>query len=153
MTSRKSMRPSPATVLALLALVVASCGTAIAAGPGASTADKGSVSAQIGKRFPAYALVKDNADVVGPKSLRITNANVNQGLAPPYFCFRGLKFKFKGVQVTPSGNPMVGGDWSAVAATRDEHELFECSGQAQVEVVTSLNDSLEPMSFFIQFYK
>ncbi len=78
---------------------------------------------------------------------------MNRGLSPATYCFSRLKFKFKAIQVTPSGNPMIGVEWGVVAATRAETELFECSAQAQVEVETSVNGALEARSFFIQFYK
>jgi hypothetical protein len=80
MGSLRSSRPSPATVVALLALVVAVAGTAVAANPVASKSSlsagavKRIANAQIKKRLPAYALVKANGDVVASRSLRVTNA-------------------------------------------------------------------------------
>jgi hypothetical protein len=158
MNQPRKWRPSPAIVVAMVALVAALAGVAVAAGP---MVTKRSVSksevrrianAQIRKRFPAFALVKKNGDVIASRSFGITNANVNKGLAPPYYCFSGLKFQFKGVQVTPAYD-MQGTDWGAVAASRSEQELFECASSAQVEVETSSGDALAARGFYIQFYR
>jgi hypothetical protein len=168
MKSFNSSRPSPALVLAALALVFAMVGTAIA-GPDAIS-DKITKSKvkkiskkQINKAAPdlsvasadsanpiAFARVRANGTVDEGNSKNITSANVTLEATSAY-CFRGLSFEFRGAQVTPDYAEALSENPGAQFAVGDPYD--DCAGtNVQAEVATSEAGVYDPVGFYVIFY-
>jgi hypothetical protein len=92
---------SPALVVALIALVLAAAGTAIA-GPSAleraltktkvKTIARKAATKAVAAHAPAFAQVDQNGVVNATNSSGITQANVTSGSVGGYYCFSGLPF-------------------------------------------------------------
>ena len=163
---RRLHKPSPAFVLALVALFVALGGTSYAAlsipansvgskqlkknavttkkiKNGAVTASKLASSAQ---EPVAWAEVSASGSVIAGQG--ISSANVSrQSLAA--YCFTGLKFAFKSAAVTIAygfEEPPVTGASFAIG-----NPDSDCTS-AQAEVATWYNDGYDPEPFFVQFF-
>ena len=105
--------PSPALVVALLALVLGAVGTAVA-GPAAieraltkskvKTIARKQANAQISKRAPAFAHVLADGTVDKANSTGIAQANVTNGATQGYYCFSGLPFQARGGSATIDWN-------------------------------------------------
>lgn len=169
----KSLRPSPAMLVACLALFVAMGGAAYAAttlapnSVGTKQVKKDSLTGKDIKesklatvpqaasaRPIAYARVRGDGTVVASKSSHITNANVSLENTSA-FCFHNLPFKVHGA--------VVGIDYAApnIDGLTDAAEFSlgdpydDCAPQtpnAQAEVATSQNGTFAPLGFFIAFY-
>src|SRR5262245_60860514 len=121
----KQRRPSPAILIAALALVAAFAGTALA-GPSASTSAlskkkvKKITTKQINKLAPglsvassvssnpiAFAQVSASGAVNPANSKGVSSGNVTAGNKPGIKCFKGLGFTPKGAVVTVDFNNSV----------------------------------------------
>jgi hypothetical protein len=110
MRSISKLRPSPAMVIALVALVIAAAGVAVAQ-PGATSSKKSKgVTAKKAKKIAntqiaalgnpiAFAHVSASGVVDSGRSKNVATANVTaQGSG--IYCFRNLGFAFKGADIT-----------------------------------------------------
>lgn len=113
---RNRLAVSPALVVALVALVMAAAGTAVA-GPGSleralTKSDVRAIAGKaankaVAKRAPIYAQVSAGGVVDPANSRGIAQANVASGSVAGYYCFRDLPFTPRGGTATV--------DWNASA--------------------------------------
>ncbi|MFN8112619.1 MAG: hypothetical protein U0R51_05415 [Solirubrobacterales bacterium] len=107
---RNELRLSPALVVAIVALVLAVAGTAVA-GPAVleralTKAKVKAIATKVTNRaVPAYAHIDPAGIVDAANSKGISQANVVAGSVPGYYCFRDLSFQPRG------GSAIV--DWNA----------------------------------------
>jgi hypothetical protein len=114
-------RPSPAMVVAIVALIAALGGTAVAGGvlnkkkvnkiitnraPGLSVASaKNADNAAVAQSPVAWAHIAANGNVIASSS-NISQANEDNPYGDGEYCFKGLGFAFKSLQATVDGaNP------------------------------------------------
>jgi hypothetical protein len=114
-------RPSPAMVVAIVALIAALGGTAIAGGvlnkkkvnkiitnraPGLSVASAKNAdnakSADVGQSPVAWAHIDGSGDIIASSS-NISQANEDNPYGDGEYCFKGLTFPFKSLQATVDG--------------------------------------------------
>lgn len=171
--------PSPAMLVAVIALVAGLSGTAIAADGGltkktvkkivSKTVDKEAPELTVGNseqlaneapaayRDPvAYAHVLTDGSVVAAESKGIATANVSvKPLAS--FCFTGVP-QFKSVSVTPDFQSAGAdnADVSALVALQGAGGFATgCAGVAglQAEIATVVDSNFAPHGFYIQFHR
>jgi hypothetical protein len=158
---KHSSQPSPSLVVALIALVLAAAGTAVA-GPAAieraltkskvKTIARKQANAQISKRAPAFAHVLADGTVDTANSSRIGTANVTNGATQGYYCFSGLPFPARGGSATV--------DWNSTGPI-DALALLglgtgtECPAGTQFFVDTRASDGTGSFktAFFVTVYR
>jgi hypothetical protein len=166
--------PSPALVVALIALFVALGGTSYAAinslpnnsvgtpqlknwavtspkiSPGAVTASKINASASLHPTI--YALVNADGAVDASQSRGITSPMVFA--RPGDYCFSGLPFPPKGGSVTVVGDAESGAGTTGYLTISDSAQLPDCGTGQSVEVVTErVGDSVpQAEPFYIVLY-
>ena len=134
-------RPSAALALSIAAMAVAIGGTAIVAQGSGSGPAKGNVV--------GYAKVDVNGDVSSKGSLNVKNSNVSPADTGGIYCFKGLPFKFRGLQATVDyANSATAFPHTQVARNPGS----DCPG-GDALVAISDNTNYEPSGFFVVFYK
>jgi hypothetical protein len=157
--NRNRPTASQALVVALLALVLAAAGTAIAE-PSlverALTKSKVRVIARkqankaVAAAAPIFAQVDQNGVLNGTNSSGIEQANVTAGTVGGYYCFSGLPFAPRGGSVTldwPTSGDMI--------TTMGLGGNGQCPPGTQAFVNTRLPDGSgsRPSGFFVTFYR
>jgi hypothetical protein len=167
-------RPSPAMVVAIIALIAALGGSAIAGGvlnkkkvnkiitnraPGlsvshAKSADTAS-TANVGESPVAWAHIAANGDVIASSS-NISQSNEDNPYADGEYCFKGLSFPFKSLQATVDGAD-AGTNVLAQVAIPDTLDCRVAGGfegtQAAVQTNNAnTNDDFFESGFFVWFF-
>ena len=171
--SSGNVKPSPALVVGLIALVLALGGTAVA-GPDAFSRAvsksqvkkiaKKQANSQITKLAPglavasaenanptAFAHVLADGTLDAANSKGFTQANVTTGSAPGYYCFDGLSFAPRGGSVTI--------DWNG--GSLDTIGLFGLGGETACPAGTDFfvdtrmtnSSGSTPSAFFLTLYR
>lgn len=159
MRSMSRLRPSPSMVVAILALVAAVAGVAIAS-PIATSSKSKAVTAKKAKKIAntqiaalgnpiAFAHVSASGVVDSGRSKNIATGNVTAQGAGIY-CFRGLGFAFKGATITTDYDD----------STNEFDPQFgvanpgPCSSAAQAYVAMVTNNGAATINggFYISFY-
>jgi hypothetical protein len=150
---------SEALVVALIALVFAAAGTAIAE-PSAferaltkskvRTIARKQANKAVAARAPVFAQVDQNGVVNGANSSGIEQADVISGSVGGYYCFSGLPFTPRGGSVTL--------DWYTsgdMITTMGLGGNDQCPAGTQAFVNTRLPDGSgsRPSGFFVTFYR
>ena len=175
-------RPSPAMVVAIIALIVALAGGAYAASKigtkqlknnavtkkkirnGAVTTSKLANGAVTDSKLAAaakgltvaYATVNVLGQVVASESSGpISTANVNRQGA--VYCFHGLSFPFKAAAATPLHADNEAGEDVTISVQVDKapfatNDCDAVSG-AQLEVLTSINNTADTSGFVVEFLR
>jgi len=150
---------SPALVVALITLVVAAAGTAVA-GPSslerALTKSKVKAIARkqatkaVATAAPVFAQIDQNGIVNSANSSGITQANVTAGSVGGYYCFSGLPFTPRGGSATLDWN--TSGD---MITTMGVGGNAQCPAGTQAFVDTRMPDGSgsRPGGFFVTFYR
>jgi hypothetical protein len=139
---RRIKRPSPALLVSFAAMAVAIGGTAVIAQGSGSGPPKGNVV--------GYAQVSLNGDVSSKGSLNVKNSNVSPDDTAGIYCFRGLPFKFRGLQATV--NYASSSTISPHTQVARKYSGGDCPG-ADALVAISGNSDYQSSGFFVVFYK
>jgi hypothetical protein len=151
--------PSPALVVAVLALVLALAGAAIA-GPSAleraltktkvKTIARNEARKAVAAGAPAFAQIDQNGVVSAANSSGIDQANVTNGSVGGYYCFSGLPFGPRGGSATLDWN--TSGD---MITTMGLGGNGQCPPGTEAFVNTRLpnGDGSRPSGFFVTFYR
>jgi hypothetical protein len=157
--NRTWFNPSPALIVAVIALVVAAAGSALA-GPGAleRALTKSEVKEIAGKaakkavaaKAPAFAQVDKDGVVNEANSRGISQADVTVGSVGGYYCFSGLSFSPRGGSATL--------DWATsgdMITTMGLGDNPQCPAGTQAFVDTRMPDGSgsRPSGFFVTFYR
>ncbi len=155
---RSRLNVSPALVIALIALIPAAAGTALA-GPASleRALTKSKVKTIAGKvakkavaaRAPIFALVDQNGIVSTANSRGISQANVTNGSVGGYYCFSGLPFAPRGGSATLDW--ATGGDMLATMGIGGNPEC-PVGTQAFVDMRMPDGSGSRPSGFFVTFY-
>jgi hypothetical protein len=168
-------RPSPAMVVAIVALIAALGGTAIAGGvlnkkkvnkiitnraPGLSVASAKNAdnakSADVGQSPVAWAHIAGNGDIIASSS-NISQGNEDNPYADGEYCFKGLSFPFKSLQATVDGS----GAGNNIIAQVAIPDTLDCNvgtgftGVTQAAVQTNdanANSGFVNAPFFVWFF-
>jgi hypothetical protein len=174
-------RPSPAMIVAIVALIAALGGSAIAGGvltkkkvnkiitnraPGlsvahAKTADSATSAtnasnAAVAQSPVAWAHIAANGDLLGSSS-NITQANEDNPFADGEYCFKGLTFAFKSLQATLDSN---GASHADDVARVGIPQAIDCKAgtgfsgaQAGVNVISNAGStSFDPAVVWVWFF-
>lgn len=150
---------SQALVVALIALVFAAAGTAVA---GPSSVERALTKAKVktiarkqakkavAAGAPVFAQVDQNGIVNAAHASGITQANVTPGSVGGYYCFSGLPFEPRGGSATL--------DWATsgdMITTMGIGGNDQCPAGTQAFVDTRLpnGDGSRPSGFFVTFYR
>lgn len=168
-------RPSPSMVVAIVALIAALGGTAIAGGvltkkkvnkiitnraPGLSVASAKNAdnakSADVGQSPVAWAHIAGDGTVLASSS-NITQANEDNPYGDGEYCFIGLGFAFKSLQATVDGAPPTDINVIAQVAIPDTLDCLGGTGfsgtQASVETTNANTGTIFTNApFFVWFY-
>jgi hypothetical protein len=159
MRTTNTWRPSPAMLVAMIALTLGLAGSAVAA-DALSKSDVKKIAKKQAKKEAkkgfnarvAYARVADDGDVIEADSRRVSDSNVTLEETSA-FCFRNLPFDFKTAQVTIDYADASGDEEIAQVALGDAGG--DCEGSAELEVATAnaFESDFEPFGFFILFVR
>jgi len=148
-----------ALVVALIALILAAAGTAVA-GPSSferaltkskvKTIAREQANKAVAAKAPVFARVDQNGVVDGASSSGIEQANVTAGSVGGYYCFSGLPFKPRGGSATL--------DWATsgdMITTMGLGGNAQCPAGTQAFVDTRMPDGSgsRPSGFFVTFYR
>ncbi len=145
-------RISPSFVIALIALFVA-----VAGGSAVALGGNGAARRPAGALI-AYAQVEDQGNVVARRSKRVSSRNVRLENFNA-FCFRGLGFRFKHVEVSPEydkGDNRI--DVGAQVGVGGGENTGDCGPPAQLAVITTSSapggvTENDPEGFYIAFFR
>jgi len=165
-------RPSPAMVVAIVALIAALGGTAIAGGvltkkkvnkiitnraPGLSVASaKNADNANVAQSPVAWAHIAANGDIIASSS-NISQANEDNPYADGEYCFKGLGFAFKSLQATiDAAGATTNIHSQAQVAIPDTNDCKLASGFSGTQASVGTNDGTSSIfnaaPFFVWFF-
>jgi hypothetical protein len=166
-------RPSPAMIIALVALIAALGGTAIAKKGGDKKSDKKIANKVVTKRAPglsvasaktanvaqspvAWAHVDENGNLLGSSS-NINQSNVDNPFDDGEYCFHHLTFAFQTIQASVDGARASTQDDIAQVGVPDPADCRAGSGfgdtQAGVQTIDAFNDnSFDPAGIYVWFF-
>jgi hypothetical protein len=170
--NRFSRRPSPAMIVAIIALIAALGGTAIAGGvlnkkkvnkiitnraPGLSVAKAKTADSAGSAQSPvAWAHIAADGTVIASSS-NITQGNEDNPYGDGEYCFKGLGFAFKSLQATVDGTQPTNINIIAQVAIPDTLDCLAGPGfsgtQAAVETTNANTGTIfSNAPFFVWFY-